>query len=160
MYVFTPGAGATGPSKLVKPGDELIFNSSYNPSDWMTDEWPGNEAEEPPLAHTCLAGDGNSGCKFTLPLPDEELVELGHKNFSPETMKQVRWVRKINRQWCGHRMALSLEEIVCDLEDKATITVKSLKFALCWFIMEVKKLDGTDYLGKTLYHLVICIQFR
>ena len=28
MYIFAPGTGCTGESKLVKPGDELIFFSS------------------------------------------------------------------------------------------------------------------------------------
>ena len=40
------------------------------------------------------------------------------------------------------------------------LAVESLKFALIWFITEIKKLNGEEYLGKTLYHLVICIQFH
>ena len=64
------------------------------------------------------------------------------------------------REWRVHCQALGLEKIVCDLEDKATITAETLKFALCHFITEVKKLDGMNYPGKTLYHLVLCIQFH
>ena len=48
---------------------------------------------------------------------------------------------------------------MCDLKDKATISVESLKFAQCYFITEVKKLDGTDFPGKTLYYIIVCIQF-
>ncbi len=35
----------------------------------------------------------------------------------------------------------------------------SLSYALSNFIMEVKKRDGTDFPGQTLYQIVICIQF-
>ena len=38
--------------------------------------------------------------------------------------------------------------------------MESLKFALCHFIMEIKKVNGEDFPGKTLYHIVVCIQFH
>ena len=40
------------------------------------------------------------------------------------------------------------------------ITGKSLKFALCHFITEVKKVNGDDFPGKTLYDIIVCIQFH
>ena len=73
MYVFAPGAGATGPSKLVKLGDELIFNSSYNPADWVTDEWPVTEDKEA-IASTCLPQTMSH--EFKLPLSEETLYHL------------------------------------------------------------------------------------
>ena len=36
----------------------------------------------------------------------------------------------------------------------------SLNFAVPRFITEVKKLDGSDFPGRTLYDIVICIQFH
>ena len=56
--------------------------------------------------------------------------------------------------------ACGLEYIQCDLQDGATITAESLKFALCCFIMEIKKINGEEYPGKTLYHIVVCMQFH
>ena len=50
-------------------------------------------------------------------------------------------------------------DITCDLENVTTITKESLKYALCCFITEVKKLDGNKFPPCTLYDLVICIQF-
>ena len=35
-----------------------------------------------------------------------------------------------------------------------------MHYALCHFITEIKKLDGTEYPGKTLYDIVICLQFH
>ena len=97
-------------------------------------------------------------CTFKEPLPESDMMALSHKNFSDETMKQIRWVCKIYHEWCSHRQGV--QDIVCDLEDKAMITVASLKFALCRLIMEVKKVDGSDFPGKTLYHIIICVQFH
>ena len=64
------------------------------------------------------------------------------------------------REWHANRHSLGLEYIVCDLEDKATITAESLKFALCRFITEVKKVNGEEFPGKMLYHILICVQFH
>ena len=78
MYVFTPGAGATDPSMLVKPGDELIFNSSYNPADWVTDEWPVTE-NTGALANTCLPVGTSTGCDFKPPCPKRSWSNLATK---------------------------------------------------------------------------------
>ena len=161
MYVFAPGAGCTGPTRLVRPGDEMIFNPTYNPANWATDSSVKTKYKDRDLALTCPGRCVNTGSReFKAPLPDMELVELNHKNFSNETMKQVRWVRKMYHQWHEYRHCQGLERIPCDLEDHATITMESLKFALCRFITEVKKFDGEDFPGKTLYHLIVCIQFH
>ena len=63
-------------------------------------------------------------------------------------------------EWKVYRYSLALERIPCDLDDRATITASLLQFALCRFIMEVKKVNGTDFPGKTLYDIIICIQFH
>ena len=161
MYVFAPGAGCTGPTQLVKPGDELIFNSSYNPSDWTSGNSIKVEEEDTFVAHTCPAGNAVAISQdFKEPLSNEDLVKLSHKIFSNETMKQIWWVRKMYHEWrtCCH--AHGFEFIQCDLEDRATITAESLKFALCRFIMENKKISGKEFPGKTLYHIVVCMQFH
>ena len=97
---------------------------------------------------------------FQSTLCDMELAHLSHKNFSDETMKQVHWVHKMYHEWCNYRHSNGFDQITCDLEDKAMITVESLKFALCQFITEVKRLDRKYFPGKTLHHLIICIQFH
>ena len=161
MYVFAPGTSCTGPMRLVRLGDEMIFNSTYNPQDWITESKPKLEYEESGLASTCLVGGvATSAHEFKLPLPEEGLVELSHKNFSPETMKQIRWVRKMYHEWHDHCHSQGLDYIQCDLEEKATITAETLKFTLCRFITEIKKVNGEDFPGKTLYLIVVCVQFH
>ena len=34
----------------------------------------------------------------------------------------------------------------------------SFEYSMCAFIAEVRKVDGSEYPGKTLYHLVVSIQ--
>ena len=70
-------------------------------------------------------------------------------------------VLKMHCEWrCFRNLNPCLDNIACDLDDKSLISIESLIFAIPHFITEVKKLDGTDFLGRTLYDIVICIQFH
>ena len=80
-YVFALGTGCTGPTRLVRPGDEMIFNSTYNCQDWITESKPKLKYEESRLAKTCPGGVATSTQEFKPPLTEEGLVELSHKNF-------------------------------------------------------------------------------
>ena len=53
-----------------------------------------------------------------------------------------------------------MDFISCDLDDKSTVTKESLIFAMCRFLTEVKKEDGGEFPGKTLYEILICVQFH
>ena len=65
------------------------------------------------------------------------------------------------KDWRNYRNANEhLSNVYCDLENESTISVESLNVAMCPFITEVKKLDGTNFPGKTLYDIVICVQFH
>ena len=160
MYIYAPGAGCMGDAKLVAPGDKLIFSNSMQ---WEQCDAPllsqSMVKSEEGLISTCPAGPMYTATtrKFKAPLPIESLMELSHKNFSVETMKKVRWARKMYREWHMSRESLDGGKIACDLEDRAMITGASLHYALCCFIMEIKKLDGTEYPRKTLYDIVICL---
>ena len=50
--------------------------------------------------------------------------------------------------------------IACDLEYATTITPETLIFTMRHFITEIRKLDGSDYPPKTLYQIVLCVQFH
>ena len=68
MYIFAPGVGCTGPTKLVKPGDEIIFNSSYNQSDWAMETATGSTDKETGIVHTCPGRQASLNCDFKPPL--------------------------------------------------------------------------------------------
>ena len=160
MYIYAPGAGCMGDAKLVAPGDELIFSTS---TQWQDREAPllseVQAKEEPIIASTCLLAT-ETVWSFKPPLPEQDLVELIHKNFSAETMKKVQWAVKMYCEWRVHHHSMGLEHIPCDLDDRATISATSLHHALCRFIMEVKKVNGDDFPGKTLYNILVCMQFH
>ena len=75
-------------------------------------------------------------------------------------MKKITWVFNMFQDWRNYRNLLgNLSYIACDLNDITSITEESLKFALCRFLTEVKKLDGSDFPPKSLYDILMCIQF-
>ena len=98
---------------------------------------------------------------YNMPLQEEELVSLSRKSFAPSTLKKIKWATGMYDKWRLYRNQCgSPEYIGCDLNNPQTITVDGLLYAMCRFITEVKKLDGSDFPAKTLYDIVICVQFH
>ena len=95
-----------------------------------------------------------------MPLENEVMQHLTRKSFSDETRKKINWVLNMYRDWHVYRNNLGLAHISCDLDNMDTVFEESLKFALCRFIVEVKKIDGSDFPAKTLYDIIICVQFH
>ena len=88
------------------------------------------------------------------------MENLTRKTFSDETMKKVNWVRRMYTDWRNYRNGSpSLESVECDIEDISNLNKESLNKAICKFITEVKKVDGSDYPPCTMYDIVICLQF-
>ena len=155
MFVYCPGSGFSGVSKLVRPGEDL--NVIWSDSEENEQDHTESQAS---LSETGLAV-GSTQRSYYSPLPSHKMEELSHKKFSPETMKKINWVVKMYREWRIYRNSQDLEDkIDCDLDEMATVSEESLIFAVSRFITEVKKLDGSDFPGKTLYDIVICIQFH
>ena len=162
MCIYTPGAGCMDDAKFMAPGDDLIFSNStqlnQRASPLLSEVLV---KEEIALASTCSAvNQPEPSCDFKEPLCEDQLIELSHKNFLPETMKKVRWVVKMYCEWRVHRHGLGLESIPSYLDDRAMITAGSLHHALCRFIIEIKKVNGDKFPGKTLYDILVCIQFH
>ena len=92
MHIYAPGAGCMAGAKFMAPGDELIF--------FTTSQWHEHDAsllsqvavkEENAVASTCPASDlTEPSHPFNMPLPEDTLTKLSHKNFAPETLKKVR----------------------------------------------------------------------
>ena len=74
-------------------------------------------------------------------------------------MKKINWVVSMYRDWRSVRNFES-DYINCDLDNAESITQDELSFALCRFIPEIKKYNGGDFPGKTLYEIVMCVQFH
>ena len=160
--MLAPGAGCTSVAKLVQPGDELIFSGGSEKSQFDVAEDSHSsmikfevvqisEVKHEPLVTQCV---------FNAPLPSDKLEDLSHKNFYEETLKKVKWVTKMYHEWHSYMHNNGYETIECDLDDKKTINYESLTFALSRFLTKVKKVDGSDFPGKTLYDILICVQFH
>ena len=80
MYVYAPDAGCSGDAKLMAPGDELIFS---NNTQWeQRDASLLSQASTSPqdaFASTYLVNEASR--PFNMPLPQNALTELSHKNF-------------------------------------------------------------------------------
>ena len=108
-----------------------------------------------------VVGVGSRKRKFRSPLSDSKLEQMSNKIFSEDTMKKVKWVVTMYRAWREYRNGCDdLESVQCDLDNKETITKEALISAVTRFITEVKKIDGSDYPAKTLYEIIICLQFH
>ena len=98
--------------------------------------------------------------KFKEPLSPDVMVNLSRKSFSEETMKKVVWVRNMYNDWRKFRNeSIVLQSVQCDLENVGSFSKEELLGALCKFITEVKKVDGSDFPPRTLYDIIICVQF-
>ena len=157
MYMYPPGSGFSGKPKLVQPGDELFVEEQLPTSENFTVSACSHEVN---CQVESTLSTISSSRSFKTPLCDVELEELSHKNFAPDTVKKIKWAVKMYREWRNNRNGGGIEQIECDLDKKETITSNSLVYALPRFITEVKKVDGGEYPGKTLYEIVICLQFH
>ena len=93
-------------------------------------------------------------------MSEGDLDGMACKKFLYQTNKKIRWVRNMYVDWRNHRNSVSPGEIVnCDLDNVQSIDENSLLFAMPRFITEVRKLDGSEFPSKTLYDIVICVQF-
>ena len=68
---------------------------------------------------------------------------------------------KMYHDWRNYRNSQPhLHNILCNLDDISSITKDTLVFTVGRFLTEVKKLDGSDFPGRTLYDILICMQFH
>ena len=89
------------------------------------------------------------------------MTNLTHKKFSHETTKKIQWVTKMYREWrLVRNLNPNVRNIVCNMDDMSSLTITNIVEGICRFLTEIKKLDGSDFPGKTLYDLVICLQFH
>ena len=72
--------------------------------------------------------------------------------FEIRSEAKIRWVR-LDRGDCEEEILLA------ELDDVATVTKENIEFALCHFIVEVKKSKSDDdYPGRTLYQILCALQ--
>ncbi len=100
--------------------------------------------------------------RYRRPLDADKLELLSRKTFSDNTNSKINWAMNLYRDWyfewcksadCDSRIKWSNIE-------SGEIQESNLAHSLSCFLSEVRKRDGSEYPGDSLYQLLICIQFH
>ena len=99
---------------------------------------------------------------FSRPSTESELEALSKKTFAPNTYQKIVWVLGLYREWRNYR--IKLDECLyyvcrCELEKGQFMEPNVLCQALCAFISEVRKKGGGEFPGRTLYEIIVNLQF-
>ena len=95
-------------------------------------------------------------------MEESALEELSKKTFSANMDRKIDWAMGLFKLWRQHRLRTNVVEVFqigwCDI-DAEDLNAKHLSFCLCCFVNEVRRQDEKEFPGKSLYELVILIQF-
>ncbi len=101
------------------------------------------------------------GSRYKSPLNEVALDLLSRKTFSANTNAKINWAVNLYCDWFFQRCKVPC----CDSRIKwsnieaGEIAKSNLAYALSCFLSEVRKKDGSEYPGDSLYQLIICLQF-
>lgn len=99
--------------------------------------------------------------RFKPSTPTDELDKLSVKQFAQNTDRKIAWAIKTFWDWRKERMvdpSCPSEILWCSI-DNPSLCKEYLCKTLCQFVNEVRRKDGLEFPGKTLYNLVLCVQF-
>ena len=93
---------------------------------------------------------------------NDKMKKLKEETITYRTLAKVRWEVKAYSDWRKNVLgsAETFDSRIYD-SDLARVDIHekdSFEFSMCKFIAEVKKVNGDEYPGKTLYHIVVSIQ--
>jgi uncharacterized protein YggL (DUF469 family) len=91
-----------------------------------------------------------------------DLDKFGKSWAADNSRKKWFWVLRLYEEWCEQRNKTVLSdpylgETVVN-ETLESMSDDELDEALAKFVSEVRKTDGEEYPGKTLYEMICCIQ--
>ena len=95
-------------------------------------------------------------------LPAAKISQLKTKQLKKRTYSKMQWGVRAYNEWRKQKLDdvvnFDVKVFEADITNCKLLSKENLVHALCMFIPEVNKLDGTDYPGKTLYEMVTSIQ--
>ena len=87
---------------------------------------------------------------------------MGKKHFSDATYKKLNWAKNLFDEWLNDRneharecKESNISVIAVPLEE---MTKDELNYSISRFIVEIRKKNGDEYPGETLYELVLAVQ--
>ncbi len=139
-----------GTSTQVQPGDDSGI--AFDPDEFKC------SSTQAPLDPPPQVDEG----RFKSPVDTETLVAMGRKRFADNTEQKVNWAAQMYQDWRNFRLMNGCTDphvMSVDIDSLSKLDKVSLSYSLSNFIMEVRKRNGTDFPGQTLYQIVICLQF-
>ncbi len=101
---------------------------------------------------------------FKAPLSSAMQRKLTGKTFAESTDCKIGWAVSLYRDWRRARIDSGelndIFQIINSDVDEPGLDKLNLSTALCAFLSDVKRADGSEYPGKTLYLLLIMIQLH
>ena len=95
----------------------------------------------------------------------KDLEKLACKTYARNTESQITWALNMFRDWKAWRLSDGVDERITRTEftglgdSRAALRKVDVAYCLRCLICEVKKSNGSDYPGRTLYHMVLMLQF-
>ncbi len=96
------------------------------------------------------------------PVSESEFKNLQGKTFAPATNKKIGWAVKLFCDWCKNRLEKNLGGVQIESSDilDPKVDVDYLKNMICLFLSEVRRADGQEYPGPSLYNIVVMLQLH
>ena len=121
------------------------------------------ESKNKSNGHTEVEFRGGNKKKRTFNRPDnaDKINQLKQHNFALQSKKKIKWCLGMYDQWRNNRLLdpyVANEIKRANLSSLFTFSAGDLEYALCRFVREVKKIDGSDFPPNTVRELVIMVQ--
>ncbi len=108
-------------------------------------------------------GDAENMSRFKPPTMEKIINQLSAKTFAENTQRKVQLAVGLFDSWHQHRLSLPMcshEIMFCNIRDPKRVNKVHLGQVLCFFINEIRRKDSVEYEARTLYDIVICLQFH
>ncbi|KAK6173752.1 hypothetical protein SNE40_017154 [Patella caerulea] len=99
--------------------------------------------------------------QFGKTVSENELKDIVFSRLSPNTVAKSKWAVRTFHDWQNYRRTVVTTSAIKTFQgDLLQMTKEQLNDALGYFIVEIKKQDGSEYKGQTLYELISAIQYH
>ncbi len=122
--------------------------------------------EKRDLAKADSSETAKKSLRFGEPTSESQLEELCVKQFAETTDKKIAWSVNMFKEWCMNRLRVGPYDNThgtlqwVNLDDTGNLLKPHLSLSLCCFLNEIKRKDGKDFPGKSLYEILMCLQFH
>lgn len=98
--------------------------------------------------------------RFVEPMADTDRDNYSKSRFAKKTEAKSKWAVRLFDEWRASRLELYADRHDIQKVDGDLLTLdnKALDYALGAFVFEIRKENGDEYRGNTIYEIVVAIQ--